>query len=90
MIEFDPAKEAVNPHGLPFAFAAEIFEGNFIEEIDSRFDYGEDRYKATGPVGSFNGKICTAIYTWRGTARRIISFRRAGVRELRKYRRRDA
>ncbi len=44
----DPDKEATSGHGLPFALAAELFENDFVEEIDARFDYGERRLKATG------------------------------------------
>ncbi|MEQ1619110.1 MAG: BrnT family toxin [Terricaulis sp.] len=51
--EWDDAKERDNQrkHGFAFAEAASLFaatEG--IEDIDDRFDYGEERLIAFGPV----------------------------------------
>ena len=86
MIEFDPEKEAESEHGLLFKLAAELFDGKFVEEEDHRFDYGEQRFKATGPVAALGGRFCVAIFTWRGERRRVISFRKANDREIKRYR----
>ena len=86
--EFDPVKseENVRRRGLPFEFAPLIFEGPFIEEEDSRYSYGESRFVATGPIAEFGERMFVVVYTWRETARRIVSFRKANDREIRKYR----
>jgi uncharacterized DUF497 family protein len=88
LTEFDPDKDVVNrrKHGLMLALGAEIFDRLFIEEEDDRVDYGETRFLAIGPVISLNDRICAVVYTWRGTERRLISFRKANDREIRKYR----
>lgn len=67
--------------------AIEIFDQNYIEEEDDRIDYRETRFIAIGPVASLNDRLCAIVYTWRGTKRRLISFRKANDKEIRKYRR---
>ncbi len=88
MVEFDPDKDAGNrrKHGLMLELGAEIFDRPFIEEEDDRVDYGEARFVAIGPVRSLDDRVCAVVYTWRGTERRLISFRKANDREVRKYR----
>jgi uncharacterized DUF497 family protein len=87
-IEFDPVKDDINrrKHGLPLALGAEIFGRDFIEEQDDRFDYGESRFLAIGPVASLNDRICVVVYTWREAKRRLISFRKANDEEISRYR----
>ena len=89
MIEFDPAKERASRHRMPFALAGEIFQAEYVETVDTRRDYGEKRLIAVGMVASL-GLLCSTVYTWRGPNRRIISFRRASVRDRRIYRDRYA
>jgi uncharacterized DUF497 family protein len=86
-VEWDDSKddENVRKHNIPLRFAELIFQGPFVEEEDTRRDYGETRFKAVGPIVDFNNRIFVAIYTWRGVDRRIISLRRANDREIRKY-----
>ena len=86
--EFDPEKseENVRLGRLPFDFAGLIFEGPFIEEPDLRIDYGETRFMATGPIEDLGGRVFVVVYTWRGHIRRIVSFRKANDKEIRKYR----
>jgi uncharacterized protein len=87
MFEADDSKATANldKHGLPLSAAQLLFDGPFIEEEDQRNEYGESRFVATGPVARFGDRICVAVYTWRGPVRRIISFRKANDREIRKY-----
>lgn len=73
-------------HGLPLALGQQVFAGPFIEEQDSRRDYGETRFVATGPVPALGDRICVVVYTWREAKRRLISFRRANDEEIGKYR----
>ena len=88
MIDYDAAKDRENlrKHGLPLGAAELLFDGPFVEEEDRRRDYGETRFIATGPIPSFGDRIFVVIYTWRESVRRIISFRKANDREVRKYR----
>ena len=81
--EFDLAKDKRNTaeHGLSFA----NFDG-FDEVpavlIDDRFNYGEIRYRAFGRI---DGKGYCVVFTIRGEVKRLISFRRAHEREMRRY-----
>ena len=86
--ELDPDKDAVNraKHGLPLDLGAKIFDGAFVEEQDDRFEYGETRLVATGPVAPLADRICVVVYTWRDAKRRLISFRKANDEEIARYR----
>ena len=86
--ELDPLKDEANrlKHRLPLPLGSQVFEGNYIEEQDARFDYGETRFSAMGPVAALGGRICVCVYTWRGAKRRLISFRKANDEEIARYR----
>lgn len=88
MIEYDVRKDAENQRvrNLPFAAAEFLFDGPFVEEEDERDSYGESRFVATGPIALLDDRIFVVVYTWRSGVRRIISFRKANDRELRRYR----
>lgn len=85
-LEFDPAKSARNAQerGLPFGAAARLFEAVRLEWEDRRKDYGETRINTLGEI---EGRVFFATFTRRkeGVVR-IISFRKAGAREARRYR----
>lgn len=87
-IEIDPMKDDLNKakHGLPLDLGAEVFDRDYIEEQDSRRNYKETRFVASGPVASLNDRICVVVYTWRNAARRLISFGKANDREIARYR----
>jgi uncharacterized protein len=83
--EWDDAKERANQrkHGFAFAEARVMFRSSqFAEDIDDRFDYGEERLIAFGPV---RGMVLCCVYTWRGARRRIISLRKANAEEIQRY-----
>lgn len=83
--EFDPAKDEANrfKHGLRLAFGIEVFEAEDHLILPSfRDDDVEERYKAIGLV---NGKLYTAVHTWRGDVVRMISVRRSNAKERRDY-----
>ncbi|MEO5359680.1 MAG: BrnT family toxin [Nitrospirota bacterium] len=82
--EWDEQKRAANiaKHGIDFEAAKLIFDGQTIEMLDSRHDYGEQRICAYGEV---NGVVLFIIYTQRGENRRIISARKAGTYEQKAY-----
>ncbi|MFW2829861.1 BrnT family toxin [Sphingomonas sp. ID0503] len=82
-ITFDPDKNAANieNRGLSFEdFAG--FDGVPSVVVDDRYDYGETRYQARGRI---NGKGFCIVYTLTATGIRLISFRRAHEKEMRRY-----
>ncbi len=82
-ISFDPEKDAANfaKHGLSLAdFAG--FDAEPVVIADARFDYGETRFVALGRI---DGLPHAVVYTRRGETMRVIGFRRAHAKELRRY-----
>ena len=80
-LEWDDAKNKSNleKHGLDFEDAKEIFQAPMLTALDTRFDYGEDRWVG---FGSLRGRVVVMVYTTpdRDTVR-IISLRKAVKRE---------
>ena len=79
---WDPAKEALNreKHGLGFE-AVRRFEWRGVLEIeDTRFDYGERRWRA---IGKIDGRLHVLVYAVRDDTIRVISLRKANQREAR-------
>ena len=83
-IEFDPAKDSGNQakHGVSFALAGELDWEAALVWVDDRFEYAESRMIALAP--KIEILYCVAFVD-RGTARRIISLRRANRREVKHY-----
>lgn len=75
-------RENLAKHGCDFADAKEFNWRGAEDFLDVRSYGGEVRINA---VGFFRGKLCSVVYTERGGAKRLISFRRAGRRERREY-----
>jgi uncharacterized DUF497 family protein len=70
-------------HGIAFADAIRIFEGPTLDQVDDRFDYGEERVYA---IGTVNGLEITVVYSDRtNDERRIISAWRSEPHERRQY-----
>ena len=83
-ITYDPAKNERNirNRGLSFDSAAQFdFEGA-LYAVDERYDYDEMRYIAMGMLGVRLHVLCFAE-TADGI--RVISFRKANAREVRRY-----
>lgn len=83
---FDPDKDAINHdrHGLSLIFGDTVMEDPDHLILPSiRPQDGEDRFKAVGLV---EGKLYTAVFTWRGDRPRFISVRRSNQGEKRVYR----
>ncbi|MCG7599723.1 BrnT family toxin [Halomonas sp. McH1-25] len=83
-IEFDPDKSARNERerGLPFTVAERFdWEGALYAE-DMRYDYPERRFVALGRIGQRVHVVC---FTPIDGGVRIISFRKANAREVRRY-----
>lgn len=83
-IEFDPAKDDANiaKHGLSLAEAVEFDMAGATVLADDRYDYGETRFRAFGRI---DGEGYCLAFTIRQDAVRIISFRRAHEKEMRRY-----
>lgn len=83
-ITFDPAKNARNirDRGLSFEDVADFDFETAVFDIDERRDYGEQRYRALGLSG---GRVYALVYVETHLGIRVISFRRANLREVRKY-----
>ena len=82
--EWDEAKRVENlaNHGIDFGAAPGFDWGLAIIRPDDRFAYGEERLIAHGPV---DGRLYVLVYTLRGDATRLISFRKANRREQAAY-----
>lgn len=82
-ITFDPSKNATNiaKHGVSLAdFTG--FDGQPTVSVDERYDYGETRYQARGRI---NGRGYCVVYTGSEAGIRLIGFRRAHEKEMRRY-----
>ena len=83
--EWDDDKAAANlrKHGIDFFDACGAFEDAFyVEDIDDRMDYGEERIQLIGRVGD---ELIVVIYVERGKRIRIISARPATREEYDDY-----
>lgn len=80
--EWDERKRLSNleKHGLDFFDADVVFESSHV--ITPSPDSREERFLA---IGTFDGRFVTVIYTMRGEAIRVISFRRARHEERNTY-----
>jgi uncharacterized protein len=75
--EWDPAKAASNlhDHRVSFPYAARVFlDPHRQEQLDTRADYGEERWIVLGRVDEW---ILAVVYTLRGSDIRLISARKA-------------
>jgi uncharacterized DUF497 family protein len=84
--EWDENKRQSNleKHGIDFMDAAKVMaEAVFILE-DTRRDYGEPRFQA---FGELSGVVIIVAFTIRQGTRRIISARRANLKERKRYER---
>ena len=69
--------------GFDFAYAAQaFFDPDRIVHADNRHSYGEDRYQVMGRIEQ---RVFLVVYTQRQHATRIISARKANLREVRNY-----
>jgi uncharacterized protein len=82
-MNFDPTKNETNfeKHGL-FLSEFEGFDDEPVEAPDDRIDYGEQRLRIFGRIGGVGFMIACAE---RDGERRIISFRRAHDKEMKRY-----
>jgi uncharacterized protein len=84
-VEWDEAKRlwTIANRGIDFDELRDVFlDPARLETEDMRRDYGEPRWVLLSPVG---GRLLHVTFTIRGERRRIISARRASIREQRLY-----
>ena len=84
-IEFDPAKSDRNirERGLSFEAAAEFDFESALYWVDDRADYGETRVRALGRLAG--GRVYSLVFVETAAGIRVISFRKANAREVRRY-----
>ena len=82
--EWDEAKRQrlLKERGFDLLYAALIFEGPVLTQLDTRTDYGEDRYISVGKV---EDDYFVVVHTPRADADRLITAWRAGPRARRRY-----
>ena len=83
-ITFDTKKDKINrqKHGVSLADAALIDWDSALVWTDDRFDYDEPRECALGPIGD---RVYYCAFVERNGTRRIISLRKANLREVKRY-----
>jgi uncharacterized protein len=83
--EWDEAKRLANleKHGLDFADAVELIQGQMVIGRDQRFDYGEERYIG---FGALRQRVIAVVFSRKEPdVIRLISLRKANQREQRRY-----
>lgn len=86
-IEFDPNKSERNrlERDLPFELVEFMRWDSAIIVPDTRFDYPEPRYTATGFLGETDRLHIVCFTPAQNGGIRVISFRKANKREIKKY-----
>ena len=87
-ITFDPDKNQRNirERNLPFALASEFEFSTALVLVDVRRDYGEKRYVA---LGMLNKRLHVLCFAETSDGIRVISFRKANDREVKRYAKAD-
>ncbi len=68
-------KENIHKHGLDFVDAREMFKAPMLTDLDTREDYGEDRFIG---IGFLKSSVAVVVYTEPDEQTiRIISLRKA-------------
>jgi uncharacterized DUF497 family protein len=82
MVDFDPAKEAINlsKHGVSLARWVDL--NIAVAVVDDRYNYGEVRYRAYGYI---DGVAYCLAFTSRNGKVRPISLRRVHTKEMKRY-----
>jgi hypothetical protein len=84
-IEFDRAKreQVLRLRGLDLADAGELLLGFRLDELDERFDYGEDRWRS---LGLLKGEVVACVWVSVDSTRaRIITMWKASRDEQERY-----
>jgi uncharacterized DUF497 family protein len=83
-VSYDPVKNARNirERGLSFDSATDFVFDTAIYALDERHEYGETRFIAVGMLADRLHVLC---FTEEPDGIRVISFRRANAREVKRY-----
>lgn len=83
--EWDEEKNRLNhsKHGIGFEEANLIFTGPVLTAPDNRQDYGEKRYISYGQLDPM--VAVAVVHTWRRGRIRLISARKANLKERQAY-----
>ena len=85
-LEWNERKNTANirKHGFDFADAPEVFRGPMLVRLDTRKDYGEERWIG---IGITYGRFVVVVYAERdnGETVRIISMRKALKHERKRF-----
>lgn len=84
-ISFDVDKDRTNKakHGLSLSSADKLDWDGLVAKLDSRRDYSEVRMIGFAPDAT--GRLFCVVFTDRADGRRIISLRKANLREVKLY-----
>jgi uncharacterized protein len=82
--EFDPGKDTANrrKHGISLERAVDFDWAEARIGPDTRRDYGEPRFIATGLI---EGRLHVMVFARRGDAMRVIGLRKANRREAKRH-----
>jgi uncharacterized DUF497 family protein len=80
----DPQKLAANvaKHGVWFALATDFEWETALLVVDDRRRYGETRFSVTGLI---DVRLYVLVFTLREKSVRIISLRKANMKEVKRY-----
>ncbi|MEM9050281.1 MAG: BrnT family toxin [Pseudomonadota bacterium] len=78
----DKASDNQQRHGVAFDAAKEFDFKSALTVKDTRYDYGETRWRSLGMVGA---RLHVIVYTLREGTIRVISLRKANAREQKEY-----
>ena len=83
-ISFDPNKNGINlqKHGISLEMASSLEWNTAMTWKDTRFDYGEERYSSLVIMAN---RLYFVAFTERTDGIRIISLRKANLREVKFY-----
>lgn len=81
----DKSQRNLEKHGISFPYATALWSDPYLLTMRARTT-GESRFLAIGMV---EGKVWSAVFTYRATAIRIISVRRARRNEVELYEHED-
>lgn len=84
IITFDESKNRrnISVRGLSFKLAEEFDFHTALFDLDDRRDYNEERVRA---LGSIRGRIHVLVFTYTVNGIRVISLRKANLREVKRY-----
>lgn len=83
-ITYDTTKDQANiaSHGVSLSEAESLEWDALVSEQDTRKNYGEARMIGYAPIGS---RLFCVVFVDRDGARRVISLRKANLREVKRY-----